>query len=56
MSTIEIHGGLDIWVDFSPANVRNNSYNIHIWSADTIWDYYLPVLKLGHCDLLCGFF
>jgi len=55
MSTIEIHRGLDIWVDLSPGNVSNNNYSIHMWSGDTLCDYYLPVLKLGHCDILCGF-
>jgi len=35
MSTIEIHRSLDIWVDFSPANVNNNNYSIRMWSAQT---------------------
>jgi len=30
MSTIEIHGSLDIWVDFSLANVNNNVVSRHL--------------------------
>ena len=35
---------------------RRKTYRVHTWSVDTLGELLLPILELGHSDLLCGFY
>ena len=37
-------------------NLNGKTYGVHTWSVDTLGDWLLPILELGHSDLLCGFY
>ena len=37
-------------------NLDGKTYKFHMWSEDTLGDWLLPIIELGHSDLLCEFF
>jgi len=43
-------------VNIGWTNLDGKTYRVHIGSVDTLGGWLLPILKLGHSYLLCGFY
>jgi len=43
-------------VNIGRTNLDGKTYGVHIGSVDTLGEWLLPILELGHSDLLCGFY
>jgi len=43
-------------VNFGDTNLDGKTYRVQMWSVDTLREWLLPILELGHSDLLCGFY
>jgi len=43
-------------VNFGGTNLDGKTYRVHMWSVDTLGEWLLPILELGHSDLICGFY
>jgi len=43
-------------VNFGGTNLDDMTCRVKMWSVDTLGEWLLPVLELGHSDLLCGFY